>query len=352
MRKVAIVVTARPSFARIRTVLDALMTMRDVNARVIFAASSLLHHYGQVELDCPYPIAHRVYSTLEGHTPETSATETGLLAMQLSALFAHERPDCVVTIADRHETLATAVAASYQNITLAHLQGGERTGNIDDKVRNAVSSLADWHFVANEIACERLGAMEVPGIIYVFGCPSIDLAARAVPLREYEDVVVVLQHAVTNETDQVRSQIDETLAALQGIPGPIVWFWPGQDAGADAASKRLREVEHEHGRIVFRRHLPANAFLSALRSARVLVGNSSVGIRECAYLGTPVVNIGTRQSGRLCAENVCHVPHVAQEIARAIRYQLDHGRYDQSTLYGDGTAGPRIAEVLAHPDPD
>jgi UDP-N-acetylglucosamine 2-epimerase len=183
----------------------------------------------------------------------------------------------------------------------------------------------------------------------MFGCSSIDLAARALPNPAYDNTVVVLQHPVTTEAEQARAQIQATLVAMREIHAPILWFWPGQDAGSEAAAKRLREYEHTHTHITFKRHLPAADFLSLLRSARVLVGNSSVGIREAGYLGTPVVDIGVRQSGRAHGPNVYHVPHVAQEITRAVRYQMDHGRYPQSTLYGDGTAGGRIAEALADP---
>jgi UDP-hydrolysing UDP-N-acetyl-D-glucosamine 2-epimerase len=333
--------------------LDALAADPTVDMRIIMAASSLLHHYGNVIDDCPYPIANRIMSTLDGHTPETSAIETGVLTMQLATLFAQDKPDVVVTIADRHETLATAIAASYQNIPLAHVQGGEDTGNIDDRVRNAVSHLADIHFPATDKAAARLESLRVKGQVFQYGCPSVDLAARAIPDSRFTNTIIVLQHPVTNEVDHAREQVEETLGALNAVSNPVVWFWPGQDAGSEAASKRLREYEHTHSEcwseITFKRHLPASAFLSALRGCACLVGNSSVGIRECSYLGTPVIDIGTRQQGREKAANVYHAPHVKTEIARALRYQLDHGPYPQSTLYGTGDAGSRIARALADP---
>lgn len=350
MARIALVITARPSFARIRTVLDELHTIPEIDTRIIFAASSLLHHYGQVERDCPYPIAHRVYSTLDGHTTQTSAIETGLLTIELANLFAQDKPDVVVTIADRHETLATGIAASYQNVPLAHLQGGEDTGNIDDRVRNAVSALADYHFPATDEAAQHLESMRVKGFVYPFGCPSVDLAARALPNPLYDGAIVVLQHPVTNEADHAREQIEQTLEAVLPFAASrkVLWFWPGQDAGSEDAAKKLREYEHLHtDRIVFARHLPAPQFMSCVRSAGCLVGNSSVGVRECAYLGTPVVDLGSRQQGRQRALNVLHAPHEALRIADAIRHQLDHGRYPQSTLYGDGRAGERIARTLA-----
>ena len=351
MRKIAVVVTARPSFARIRTVLDHLAVDPLVDLRVIMAGSALLHHYGDVERDCPYPVAARLFSTLAENTSETSATETGVLTIKLSQTFAEMRPDLVVTIADRHETLATAIAASYQNLPLAHLQGGEHTGNIDDKVRHAVSSLADLHFPATADAATRLTQMQVNGHILMAGCPSIDLAARATWTGRYQNSLVILQHPVTTEEEEARAQIDATYAAIRSWRQyGVIWFWPGQDAGSDRIAKRLREIEHTTTNIIFKRHMPAQEFLSLLRSTRVLVGNSSAGVREGSYLGTPVVNIGTRQAGRQCAENVRHVGYDAGEIDDAIRYQVDHGPYILSALYGRGDAGPRIAAVLADAD--
>lgn len=254
----------------------------------------------------------------------------------------------VVTVADRHETLATSIAAAYQHIPLAHIQGGEHTGSIDDKVRHANSMLADYHFPATEQAATVLRHMGVTGGIYTLGCPSIDLASESVADPRWERHLVVLQHPVTNEAAAAASQIDETFAALTSPEfddRPILWLWPGQDAGSDDLAKRLREHrEHdEAGDIEFRRHLPASQFLSVLRSASVLVGNSSAGIREASYLGCPTVNIGTRQSNRERAGNVIDVGYSSYAIRDAISRQLAHGRYPSSDLYGHGRSGEAIA---------
>jgi UDP-hydrolysing UDP-N-acetyl-D-glucosamine 2-epimerase len=348
-RRIAVVVTARPSFARIQTVLEALQGRCDL--RIVMAGSALLHHYGAVADACPFPIAARIPSTLDGQTLETTTQETGLLTIHLARLFADWRPDWVVTIADRHETLATAIAASYQHLPLAHLQGGERTGSIDDKVRNAVSMLADLHFPATMEAAARLRQMGVRGSIFEVGCPSIDLAARARPAIDAPGRIVVLQHPVTNEVAAAAAQIDATVAAIRTVASahhPVTWFWPGQDAGSEAMAKRLREhrdVGHlPH--VTFTRHLPPEEFLGLMKICAVLVGNSSVGLRECEFLGTPVVNIGTRQTGRDTVAHATTVPYDATAIAIAIRGRLAWSRTMQSTYYGTGDAGRRIADVL------
>jgi UDP-hydrolysing UDP-N-acetyl-D-glucosamine 2-epimerase len=303
----------------------------------------LVTRYGkvadQIEKD-GFEIAARVSSVVEDDTLANSALSTGLLLSQLAGAFERIQPDVVVTIADRHETLATAIAASYQHIPLAHVQGGEVTGSIDDKVRNAVTQLADTHFVATERAALRVSRMHPDTDVHVTGCPSIDLAAEAVRLGPLgKPGIVVLQHSVTDEIDEAADQMRATIVGTEGEKA--TYFWPGEDAGGQAMAKELRLAG-----LVPLRNLSPVKFLRTLLAAKCLVGNSSVGIRECSFLGVPVVNVGTRQRGRQRAENVVNVRHDGQAIAKAIR-QAMASKYSPSTLYGDGMAGARIASLLA-----
>jgi UDP-hydrolysing UDP-N-acetyl-D-glucosamine 2-epimerase len=356
-KRIAVVVTARPSYARITTALEALYLRGDVDVSLIMAASSLLERYGRVSDYVPFPIHARVYSTLEGANHETSAIETGLLEVQLASQLSHLRPDMVVTIADRHETLATAVAASYQNIPLAHLQGGEDTGSIDDRVRNAVSMLADLHLPATDMAAWKLANMGVRGRICKTGCPSVDLALRAKSLPPITTIphgvgpqidfsgrfLMVLYHPDTREDPT--GHIGAILRACGRHNLPIALFWPGEDAGQEIIAKEIR-VLNPHVPFQVFKHLPAPEFLKLCDQAVALVGNSSVGIRECAFLGTPVVNVGLRQEGRERASNVVDVPVNEAEIAYAIQQQIDHGTYERCFLYGDGHAGELVAAAL------
>jgi UDP-N-acetylglucosamine 2-epimerase len=159
----------------------------------------------------------------------------------------------------------------------------------------------------------------------------------------------VVQHPVTTEYAQALDQITETLYAMKRLDLPTFWFWPNVDAGSDGTSKGIRtfrEVESPRN-FHFFRNMPPESFLRLLNGSRAIVGNSSVGIREAAYLGVPVVNIGDRQHGREHGRNVTHVAHDREAIAVAVREQLSHGRYESEHIYGDGQSGARIAEVLA-----
>jgi UDP-hydrolysing UDP-N-acetyl-D-glucosamine 2-epimerase len=371
-RKVCVVVTARPSYSRIKTALQAIKDHSDLELQLVAAASALLDNYGKVVnnmVDDGFEIAERVFMVLEGENLVTSAKSTGLGIVELATTFNRLKPDIVVTIADRFETIATAITASYLNIPLAHVQGGEVTGSIDEKVRHAITKLADLHLVSNNKAAERVIRMgEAPDKVFVTGCPSIDIAAQVMrddsslnfdPFKKYGGVgdtfdfsqgyLVVMQHPVTHEFEAARKQVTETLYAIQSIGMPTFWFWPNVDAGADFTSRGIRsfrEIEKPNNLHFFKNMLPDD-FLRLIHNSRGIVGNSSVAIRECAYLGVPAVNIGVREAGRDRGLNVIDVDYDRAQIVDAIRKQLANGHYPQDEIYGNGTAGKQIADVLA-----
>lgn len=370
-RRVCVLVTARPSYSRIKSALRAIKAHPDLELQLVVSASALLDRYGNaikvIEAD-GFHVQAKVFMVLEGENLITSAKSTGLGLIELATVFDNLKPDVVVTIADRHETLATAVAASYMNIPVAHIQGGEVTGSIDEKVRHAVTKLSDVHFVASQKSGERVIRLgEDPRFVFVTGCPSVDLADEILkspeldfdPLAKYGGVggaldlsrgyLVVMQHPVTTEYLESRTQIEETLEAVVGLGIPVLWFWPNVDAGSDGVSKGIRAYrEHHPGLPVhfFKNMIPED-FLRLLLRSRCLVGNSSVGIRECSYLGVPVVNIGSRQRGRERGRNVIDVPYDRIEIRRTIQQHLSGARPAREHIYGDGKAGKRIADLLA-----
>jgi GDP/UDP-N,N'-diacetylbacillosamine 2-epimerase (hydrolysing) len=371
-RKICVVVTARPSYSRIRTALRAIQQHPDLELQLVVAASALLDRYGSaiqsIEHD-GFPIAARVYMVVEGENLVTSAKSTGLGLVELATVFDNLKPDAVVTIADRYETLANAVAASYMNIPVVHVQGGEVTGSIDEKVRHAVTKLSNLHLVSTTGAAERVKKLgESPETVIVTGCPSIDIAAEvaAKPALDFDPFVkyggvgpnafdlsrgylVVMQHPVTTEYEEARRQVEETLYAVKTVGRPVLWFWPNVDAGSDGTSKGIRvfrEREKPENLHLFRNMLPED-FLRLLVHSTAIVGNSSVAIRECSFLGVPAVNVGTRQLGRERGANVIDVEHDRDAIAGAIREHARRGRPTADHLYGNGDAGRRIADCLA-----
>ena len=370
-RKVCVVVTARPSYSRIKTALQAIERHPDLTLQLVVGASALLDRYGTavdfMAADGFKPSA-RVHMVLEGEHLAAMAKTTGIGLLELTTVFDNLQPDVVVTVADRFETIATAIAASYMNIPLAHVQGGEVTGSIDEKVRHAVTKLADLHFVASPKAAERVIKMgECKKTVHITGCPSIDLAAPILknkalgfdPLRKYGGVgaeldlsggyLVVMQHPVTTEYELARDHINETLNAVNELGIPALWFWPNVDAGSDGTSRGLRAFREsaQPRQMHFFKNMEGTDFLRLLCNSKCLIGNSSVGVRECSYLGVPVVNIGTRQHGRDRGINVLDVDYDRIAIKTAVEKHLAAGSYPSDPLYGDGHAGERIAQLLA-----
>jgi UDP-hydrolysing UDP-N-acetyl-D-glucosamine 2-epimerase len=370
-RKICVVVTARPSYSRIRTALQAIKQHSDLQLQLVVAASALLDRYGNavqaIERD-GFEIDERVYMVLEGENLVTSAKSTGIGLSELATVFDNLEPDAVVTVADRYETLATAVAASYMNIPVVHVQGGEVTGSIDEKVRHAVTKLSNLHLVSTPAARERVLRLGEPGdTVVVTGCPSIDIAAEVAarpaldfdPFQKYGGVgstpdlskgyLVVMQHPVTTEYEEARAQVEETLHSVTAFGLPVLWFWPNPDAGSDGTSKGIRmfrEREQPPQFHLFRNMYPED-FLRLLVHSTAIVGNSSVAIRECSFLGVPAVNIGSRQQGRERGANVIDVGHDRLAITEAIHAHVTRGRVPSDHLYGDGRAGHRIADCLA-----
>ena len=370
-RKIAVVITARPSYSRVKTALTAIKNHPELELQLIVAASALLERYGTavnyIEND-GFKIDAKVFNVLEGENLTAAAKTTGIGILELSSVFENLNPDIVVTIADRFETMATAISACYMNIPLAHIQGGEVTGNIDEKVRHSITKLADYHFVASENAKERVMNMgENPELVFNTGCPSIDLAKSVLdkpeldfnPFKKYGGVgktfdtskgyLVVMQHPVTTEYLLSKQHIEETISAIVKLNMPTFWFWPNVDAGSDGTSKGLRsfrEKKLKHN-IHFFKNMESSDFLKLLINSKCLVGNSSVGIRECSFMGVPVVNIGSRQNKRDRGKNVIDVSYNSNEIYSAIMKHILSKNRITSNVYGGGNAGNQIANLLS-----
>ena len=370
-RKIAVVITARPSYSRIKSVLTEIKKHPKLELQLIVAASALLNKYGNAIdyiLNDGFKVIAKVYNILEGENLTSAAKTTGLGIVELSSVFKNIKPDIVITIADRYETMSTAIASSYMNIPLAHIQGGEVTGNIDEKVRHSITKLADYHFVASNDAAERVIKLgENSEMVFNTGCPSIDLAHSVSkikkldfnPYQKYGGVgskpnlsngyLVVMQHSVTNEYNDSQKNIEITLNAIKILNMPTLWFWPNIDAGSDGTSSGIRSFreKYELKNIHFFKNMEPIDFLNLLDNSIALIGNSSVGIRECSYLGIPVVNIGTRQNRRLRGSNVIDVDYKVEKILESVRNILNLKSREKSTIYGNGNSGKKIANLLS-----
>jgi UDP-hydrolysing UDP-N-acetyl-D-glucosamine 2-epimerase len=351
--------------------MTAILSHPDLTLQVVVAASALLERYGQVETQIRadgFPIDARVRMVLEGEDTTAMAKTTGLGIIELTTVFERLQPDVVVTVADRYETLATAVAASFMGIPLAHIQGGEVTGSIDERVRHSVTKLSDLHFPATARSRDFIIRMgESPESVVLVGCPSVDLAVDVKdtpelsfdPFKLYGGVgpeldltdgfMVVMLHPVTTEHELARYQVESCLEAVRRSGRTALWFWPNVDAGADGTSKGIRAFREKQSKLPvhFFKNLAPHHFLELLKHSRLILGNSSVAIRECSFLGVPAINIGSRQNGRERGRNVIDVDFDISQITGAIDKLWSEERFESDHTYGDGSAGLRIADALA-----
>jgi UDP-hydrolysing UDP-N-acetyl-D-glucosamine 2-epimerase len=364
------VVGSRANYSSIKSAMRAVEAHPELELQLVVGASALLDRYGTVldliERDGFEP-SERVFMLIEGETPGTMAKSTGLGLLELPTAFDRLEPDIVITVGDRFETMATALAATYMNIPLAHTMGGEVSGNIDESIRHAVTKFAHVHFPASKGAAERIVKLgEEPENVHMVGCPRMDLVAETLAqdgngLSELfrfgvggsfsldEPFLLVSQHPVTTEYGDGERQIAETLKALQDVGMPAIVLWPNADAGSEHIARGIRKFrEHEDdSKLHFFKNLPADDYVRLMRKTACLVGNSSSAIREGAFVGTPAVNVGPRQDGRHRGSNVLDVDYDRAAIGDAVRSQVEHGPYESEPIYGDGHAGERIAEVLA-----
>lgn len=371
MKKICTVIGSRANYSSIKSAMRAIQRHPDLELQIVAAASALLDRYGQVvnliEMD-GFEINERLHILIEGETPATMAKSTGVGLIELPSAFERLSPDVVITVGDRFETMATTLAAAYMNIPVAHTMGGEVSGTIDESIRHAVTKFAHIHFPASRDAAERIIKLgERPDMVFRVGCPRIDLVAEILaedtdyldghlfglgvgdPIDLSKPFLLVSQHPVTTEYGEGARQITETLRAVRGSSMQAIVLWPNSDAGSEDVAGSMRKWR-EHGmaeNMHFFKNLPIATYVKLMKRTACLVGNSSSGIREGAFIGTPVVNIGSRQAARERGSNVIDVAPVEAEIHDAIATQSAHGCYATEDIYGDGRSGERIARTLA-----
>lgn len=369
-RKICVVLINRANYGRLKPVLAAIKAHPDLELQIVVGSSMLIYRYGrsidQVQKD-GFTVDATLHMQVEGETPITMAKSLGLAFIELPSIYDRLKPDVVLVNADRYETLAVAACAAYMNIPVAHTLGGELTGTIDDYVRHAITKFADIHFPAHSAAAKRICQMgENPKRVFVVGNPSLDIVAKiseSVGNEQFWDTfhgtgasidfskpyLLAMQHPVTTEYGKNYDHTRELLAALDTVGMPTVMLWPNNDAGSDEVSKAMREHQDKmvDSKLHFFRNLPVEVYLQLLKGAECMVGNSSSGIMEAGFMGVPCVNIGTRQEGRELTRNVVNVVPKKDDISEAITRQIAHGAYEPDLLFGDGGAGPRVADVLA-----
>jgi UDP-hydrolysing UDP-N-acetyl-D-glucosamine 2-epimerase len=371
-RKVAVVLVDRANYGRMKPVMQEIANEETIEMQVICAGTMMLERFGspiKVVKQDGFQVSSEIYIELEGSTPTTMAKSVGFATIEFSSEFQRLKPDIVLIIGDRYEALAAAIAASYMNLCIAHIQGGEVSGSIDESARHCITKLAHYHFPATKRSAEYICRMgEHPETVFQVGCPSGDIALsldRTLPDNIFSDrgigaeltpahpYILVVFHPVTTYYGEQQNETRQLLLALSYLKLPTVWLWPNIDAGSDYVSKTIRSYREQHDTDWLRliKNFSPENYLKVLANAICAVGNSSSFVRDASFLGTPVVLVGDRQQGREIAENVIKVPAQEQEILYATKQQLERGRYAPSHLYGNGMASRQIVEILTQISP-
>ena len=362
-RTIACMTGTRADYPRVKSVLREISSRPNLELKLIVTGMHLLKKFGytikEIEQD-GFDIAAKVNMYSDDDSPYGMAKAAARCIDGMADALNKIKPDIFLITVDRVETLAAAQASALMNIPIAHIQGGEVTGTIDESIRHAVTKLSHIHFPATEDAAERIIKMgEDPNNVHTVGCPYLDVI-RTLKFRAKEELaidygfnpelplIVFVQHPVTTEYSHALEQINTSIEALKKFhKTEIIALYSNADAGGREIISAMNKNPQFH---VFP-SIDSKDFLSLLKHADVLVGNSSTGIREAPSFQLSVVNIGTRQNGRLRAENVIDVPHKIKAIVMAIKKALYDENFKKAVRqvinpYGDGYSAKRIVDIL------
>ena len=367
-------VLSRANYARSYSLLKAINAHPELTLCLVAGGSLYMESQGnghEVLVSDGFIISHKINLMSGSKSPVEMAIGTGNATIQIANVLEETKPDIVVTIADRYETMATALSASYMNIPLLHVQGGEISGSIDESVRHAITKLSHLHAACTVEARNNLIQMGEPSdAIRVTGCPAMDILDQIAneSLMDTEvngkgvgamidlskSLSVIVFHPVTTDYQNSGTYAQEIIEFVaDNREEQFIWLWPNIDSGADAISKSMRKArEHGHlDNVRFVKNYEPAIYGKLLKRAQTIIGNSSSGIREASYIGLPSISIGTRQQHREVATNVIFVAPKREDIQAAYYTQKRHGKYTRSTLYGSGNAGSKIAEFIAESNP-
>ena len=318
---------SRANYGRLKSVIQGIQSNINLKLQLILGASFY-------NAEVPFPVVARIQCLLNSDDNEGMALTTGILLQQITHEFQRLKPDIVLVHGDRYEMLACAIAASYLNIPLAHTEGGEQSGCIDDKVRNAISQLADIHLVTTTASAQRLNKPNTR----IVGSPALDILTTC-DLSHIDTMpyFLILCHPITTKSENIDPLID----ALKCFDIRKIWINPNVDAGNKQILKKIHTQD-----VTFMKDLPPEDYYRLLNNCKCAIGNSSSFIKEGSYLGSPVVLIGDRQIHRETWSNVVFANNNKHDIVKKIQYQLTQNQI-KSSLFGDGTAGEKITAILA-----
>jgi len=361
LQKICYVTANRSDYAKVKYLLNIFSSMKDVELRIVATGSMLNERYGYPYRDIEkdgFCVNYRVNCLFDDDSPSGILKSMAMQLYEMSLIFEDFKPDIVILVGDRYDILPAATACLMHNIPIAHIQGGEKTGTIDDTIRDVITKMSHLHFVATKEAKERVIKIgENENKVFDVGCPSIDYimsldipddidltnlmpyCKNKISLSKKDKYFIIMIHP--NVTDKDDINFDNILSSLDEFQNPKIVFYPNNDPlNYSIVSKINRRND-----IIKFKHIPMSVFMMLLKNCACLIGNSSCGIRESCYFGVPTINIGKRQNGREHGKNVIDLSCDKRLITEAIKKQLVSS-YEPEFIYGDGNSSKRILNIL------
>ena len=372
-KKICVIVHSRANYGSIKSVLKNIRKSKKLTLQLVVGGSAILDKFGSiVELikKDNFKINKKINFLIDGNSPLIMVKSTGLAIIEIANCFSELKPDIVLTIGDRYETISTAIAAAYMNIPLAHTMGGEISGTIDESVRHAVTKFSNIHFTATKNAKKNVIKMgENKRNVFNTGCPRVDEVKEILSKKidnneisreinkngvgDYIDIskpfITIMFHPVTSEFGNAELQIKNILSAINKFKVQKIFFWPNSDAGYEDISRGIRKWREKKGdkNTRYIKNLEQKFFYHILNKTICLIGNSSSGLREGCYIGVKNLCVGSRQNGREIGKNTKMISNDYKSIFNAIsKCMIDKNKKKIDYRYGKGDAGKKIVKII------
>lgn len=357
MKKILFITGTRADYGKMKPLIQEIEKSKEFEAYVYVSGMHLVDILGSTYREILKDGYKNIYVDYGLKHTESMSYNLGDVISRLTGYMTHLRPDMVVVHGDRIDALAGAVVGALNNIKVAHIEGGEISGTIDESIRHAVSKFAHVHFVCNEEAKQRLVQLgEDREHIYVIGSPDIDimLSEKLPPMETvckrydicFENYGIFMYHPVTTEEKSIAKKIREVVDALIESGRQYIVIYPNDDKGSETILNEYQRLKENKNFRVFP-SIRFEYFLTLLRNADFMIGNSSAGIRETCVYGIPSIDIGSRQQGRYTLDilkNIQHVTEDKRQIAAALDIIDDY--HKKNSCYGDGKSVNKFMEVL------
>ncbi|QDW18849.1 UDP-N-acetylglucosamine 2-epimerase (hydrolyzing) [Flavobacterium sp. KBS0721] len=360
MKKILFLTGTRADFSKIKSLIQVLEKQQDFEVYVFVTGMHLQEIYGYtlIEIErCNFKNIH----TFKNHTHETTMDLTLAKTIEgLSAYCKEVNPDMIVVHGDRVETLSGAIVGSLNNILVAHIEGGEVSGTVDELIRHSVSKLSHIHFVSNKQAQKRLMQMgEIKESIFAIGSPDVDImfsdqlpdliTAKAYYKINFEKYAIVMFHPVTTEINEMKQYVENFVISLLEDNHNYIVIFPNNDLGSQFILEAYEKLK-DNVRFRIFPSLRFEYFLTLLKNSQFIIGNSSAGIREAPYYGIPIINIGTRQQNRAVHADIINTDYSGKGITKALSIIDAHKVKSVKDDFGQGNSNELFLQCLQKAD--